>query len=113
MRFVAAIVGCCLLLLVLVDAFQTIVLARRGQRLFRPTRIFYRLTWTTYSSLAKRIRSGKHREDYLSVYGPLSFLTLLGIWAFVVIVSFAFLQWSARAQIAGSTAHFAEAMYLS
>ena len=58
MRILAAISGLGLLLLVLVDTFNTIVLARRTQHTFRLTRLFYQATYPPYRAIARRIRSG-------------------------------------------------------
>jgi hypothetical protein len=44
MRFVASIVGLALLLMVLRDAFETIILPRRVRRKFQFTSICYRAT---------------------------------------------------------------------
>src|SRR5262249_21960913 len=38
-------------------------------------------------------KAGNARENFLSVYGPLSLLLLLGIWAFGLLFSFALLYW--------------------
>jgi hypothetical protein len=45
----AILVGCGLAALVLVDAFNTIVLARRTRHVFRIARLYYRLTWTPFA----------------------------------------------------------------
>src|ERR1700694_2813090 len=99
MRVLAGIAGCSLLLIVLVDAFKTIVLARRAQRLFGITQLFYKFTWAPYVAVARRIRSGKRREDYLSIYGPLSLLALIGFWAVGLALGYGMVQWSADLQV--------------
>lgn len=88
------IVSITLLILILWDAFEVIVLPRRVTRRFRFTRFFYRSTWIPWSWVARKIPSGKWRDGYLSVYGPLSLLFLLIAWAVGLIFSFALLQWS-------------------
>ena len=88
-----------LLILILWDAFEAIVLPRRVTRRFRFTRFFYRSTWVPWSWIAKKIPAGKFRDGYLSVYGPLSLLLLLIIWAVGLIFSFALLQWSLGSRI--------------
>ena len=88
-----------LLIFILWDAFEAIVLPRRVTRRFRFTRFFYRSTWIPWSWIAKKFRAGKWRDGYLSVYGPLSLLFLLIIWALGLIFSFALLQWSLGSRI--------------
>lgn len=95
MRVAAGIVSVILILVILIDVFHTIVLARRTRRSFRITGFFYRLTWRPYAAIARRIKSGHIREDVLGVYGPLSLIALFAFWAVSLILGFALLQWSA------------------
>jgi hypothetical protein len=90
-----------LTLVTLWDAFQTIILARRVSRRFRPTRAFYRLLWTPVRALARTIPPGNRRENVLMVFGPLSLLSLIALWAFGLIFSFALLHWGLGSQIRG------------
>ena len=48
---------------------------------FALARLFYATTWNGWSVLARKMRPGNRREQYLSYYGPLSLLFLLMIWA--------------------------------
>src|SRR3989442_5776935 len=79
MRFPAALMAVALIGFVLWDAFEAIVLPRRVTRRWRLARLFYRLTWTLWSAVARRIASRARRESLLGVYGPLSLLFLLGV----------------------------------
>src|SRR5579884_2992140 len=83
--------GVALVLFVLSDAFESIVLPRRITRRFRMARLFYRTSWHVWSAIARRMAAGKRREAYLSFYGPLSLLMLLGFWAASIVVGFAML----------------------
>lgn len=86
------IAGLCLIIIVLLDAFETIVLPRRITHKLRLTRLFYRATWMPWSAIARRISRPKLRENFLSYFGPLSLLLLLATWAVGLILSFALLQ---------------------
>ena len=99
MRTVVGIVGLALILVVLWDAFETIVLPRRVTRKFRLTRFFYRYTWRPWSALARLLKDPKRREVYLSFFGPLSLLMLLTTWAVGLVFSFGLLQWAAGSQV--------------
>lgn len=92
MHVSVAIAGVLIILAVLLDAFETIVLPRRVQRSFRLTSWFYRHTWVPWARLSRLIRSANRREAFLSYFGPLSLLALLGIWAVGLIFGFAVLQ---------------------
>ncbi len=83
-----------LILVILWDAFETIVLPRRVRRKVRVTSVFFRVTRTPWVALARRMRRGTQREAFLSYYGPLALLFLLVVWAGTLVVSFAMLQWA-------------------
>ena len=84
---IAGIVCC---LGVALDAFQTIVLPRRPTGRFRITRFFFVATWGPWASMAQRTGNKQVREQIYSVYGPLSLLLLLLLWAGLLIVGFSF-----------------------
>ena len=94
MEILSAIFGVVLILVVLGDAFETVVLPRRVTRRVRLARLFFRGTWLPWSALLRWISSGKRRETYLSFYGPLSLLLLLMVWATGLIIGFALLHWA-------------------
>jgi hypothetical protein len=91
MRLAEVIAGFVLLFIVLLDAFEAIVLPRRVTRRFRLTRLFYRTTWIPWRAVGTRFKSTKIREAFFSFYGPLSLLLLLVVWAIGLIAGFALL----------------------
>lgn len=92
MLILSAIAGVVIILLVLLDAFETVVLPRRVQRSFRLTAWFYRHTWVPWTRLSRLIKTPSRRENYLSYFGPLSLILLLVVWACGLILGFALLQ---------------------
>jgi hypothetical protein len=116
MRILAGIAGLILLAVILLDAFETIILPRRVTRYyFRFTRVFYRHVWAPWAALARRMRPGKFRESFLSYFGPLSLLELFVLWAAALIVAFALLHYAAGSAVQGDgpSASFATDLYLS
>lgn len=99
MKIVIAILGGGLILLVLWDAFETIILPRRVTRRIRLTRLFYRYTWLAYSALGTSLLSGRRRGGFFSFYGPLSLLTLVGLWALGLTIGFACLHWAVGSEL--------------
>src|SRR5271156_3163809 len=114
LHIAALIVGLASGFAVFLDAFQTMVLPRRPSGRFRITRLFFLLTWTPWSAIAKRIQNRSVREEVYGIYGPLSLLLLLLLWAVLLIVTFGLLffaigspftepgapaSWSALAQL--------------
>lgn len=94
MAILAYILGIALIVIVLVDAFETVVFPRRVTRRIRLARLFYRLTWPVWSRLAEAFSSAKAQETFLSYYGPLSLPALLCFWAVVLVFGYAFLYWA-------------------
>ncbi len=84
--FIAGLICC---LAVALDAFQTIILPRRPAGRLRITRLFSVLTWKPWSTLAPHIGNKKVREQVYSIYGPLSLLLLLVLWAVLLVIGFA------------------------
>ncbi len=111
--FIAA--GALLLLATLWDAFETMVLSRRVSRGFRLTVLFYRLTWPSWRSIAKRIARGNHRENFLTIYGPLWLLLLVALWAVSMIFAFALMHWGTGSRMAAPDGHdsFFTTLYMS
>jgi hypothetical protein len=99
MKLLIAIAGLFILFVTLWEAFETIILPRRVTRPIRLVRMFYRVTWRFWSSVNRLFRSPKLREAHLSYYGPLSLLGLFATWAFLLILGFAMLHWSAGSAI--------------
>lgn len=89
MQTFTLIAGILCLLIVLFDAFQTIILPRRAVGRFRITRLFYGLTWRPWLLLARLTRNDRKRETIYSYYGPLSLILLLVIWAGGMVLGFA------------------------
>lgn len=102
-------------LIVVWDAFESIILPRRVTRRFRLTRVFYKFTWTNWRFLTHLIPSRKKRETLLSFYGPLSLLVLVGVWAVGLVLGFAMMQYGAGSavNVNGGQPGFATDTYLS
>jgi len=84
--------GAALILLVLLDTFETILQPRRVTHRFRFARFFYRWNWRLWTFVARRITRGKVREAFLAFFGPLSLLALFLTWACGLIIGFALLD---------------------
>src|SRR5208282_3662573 len=90
-----------LILLVLVDTFETMLLPRRVRRQFRFARMFYVYSWAPWAAMARWVRSDKRRNTLLSLFGPLSILVLIGVWAVALIMGFALLHWAIGTPLGG------------
>lgn len=115
MRLIAIIVGIALILIILWDAFETIILPRRVTRRLRLTSLFYTSMWTICSRLVRAMRNRKRREKYLGTFGPISLLLLLALWAAGLIVGYATLHWGLQTKlnVPEETGYFASYLYIS
>lgn len=94
MHVLAALAGVACLWIVLLDAFQTIILPRRATGRFRLTRLFYIATWRPWVFFARRIGNRRKRETAFSYFGPLSLILLLVVWAGLMVAGFGLIYFS-------------------
>ncbi len=94
MRILYLVGGIVCLFVVLLDAFQTIILPRRATGRWRLTRAFYVLTWKPWVFVTRKLRDPRKRESSFSYYGPLSLICLLVVWASAMVVGFALIFYS-------------------
>jgi len=114
-RALALLSSVVVITIVLWDAFETVVLPRTVTRRLRLTRLYFRGTWLGWSRSATLFRADARRERFLAVFGPLSLLGLVGVWAVGLIVGFAGLHWSAGSQLqpSGADIPFLDDLYMS
>src|SRR5580658_1665836 len=116
MHWWASIVGIVLIFIILMDAFETVVLPRRIKRnFFRISVRFYKKTWRLWTAVGRRIRSANRREGFLAYFGPISLFPLLGFWALGLIVGFACVQYGLgeHLTLGNEKITFAKVIYLS
>jgi hypothetical protein len=111
----AVIFGIVIIGVVLLDAFETVVLPRRVTRHFRLTAWFYRRTWIPWKKIAAHIRTSSRQQSFLGYFGPLSLIFLLAFWAASLIVGFALLQYGigGHEQLSHEPITFGRIMYHS
>ena len=107
--------GVAIFLIVLWDAFESIILPRRVTRKFRLARLFYRVTWSAWKCLMFLAPTPKRREALLGFYGPLSLLVLVGVWAVGLVLGFGLMQYGAGSAVVtnGGPTGLNTDMYLS
>ena len=86
------IFGIVIIVVVLLDAFETVVLPRRVLRNFKLTAYFYRRTWIPWRWVARQIKTTSRQQNFLGYFGPLSLILLLAFWAMGLILGFALVQ---------------------
>jgi len=114
-HIIAIVFGAAIIWVVLLDAFETVVLPRRVLRNFRLTAYFYRRTWIPWRKIASYIRPTSRQQNFLGYFGPLSLILLLGFWAAGLIFGFALIQYGigGHEQLSGERLNFAKILYHS
>jgi hypothetical protein len=107
--------GVAIVLIVMWDAFEVIILPRRVTRRFRLSRFFYKTFWRVWRFVTQRLPSKKVRESAFGVFGPLSLLVLVAVWAVGLVVSFGMMQYGAGSavNVTGTNTGFWTDLYLS
>ena len=111
----AVVGGLAIIWVVLLDAFETVVLPRRVLRHFRLTAYFYRRTWIPWRAMARRIKTVSRQQNFLGYFGPLSLILLLGFWAAGLIFGFSLMQYGigGHEQLSGEPLTFGKIVYHS
>jgi len=115
MAIVGILVGVLLVMIVLWETFETIVLPRTIVRQLRLTRVYFKVAWQLYKLGVPRDGASNLRESYLSTFGPLSLLGLIGCWVIVLMFGFTLIQWGLGSHLhtVTGTAGFATDLYMS
>ncbi|MGD0041963.1 MAG: potassium channel family protein, partial [Isosphaeraceae bacterium] len=76
---------------------------------------FYRWSWRLWAAAGRRIRDPQSRLSFVAVYGPISIVLLLVLWAGLMIVAFALIYHSLgpRFQAASGAVGFGTLLYTS
>lgn len=88
MRFV---VGLLLLLVVLIDSFESVVLPRTVRRPIRLTTIFFLLNRAAFKIVSK-LSPCKLKQALLVSFAPVTMIALIGFWAVGLVVGFALME---------------------
>ena len=88
----AIVFGLVIIWMVLLDAFETVVLPRRVLRHFKLTAWFLRRIWIPWRGIARRIKTTSRQQNFLGYFGPLSLILLMVFWAVGLIFGFALIQ---------------------
>jgi Ion channel len=114
-HIIGVVFGVVIVWVVLLDAFETVVLPRRVLRNFKLTAYFYRRTWIPWRGVARRIGKPSRQQNFLGYFGPLSLILLLGFWAAGLILGFALIQYGigGHEQLNGEKLNFGKILYHS
>jgi hypothetical protein len=115
LHIAGVVFGVAIIWVVLLDAFETVVLPRRVLRNFKLTAYFYRRTWIPWRKIASRIKTTSRQQNFLGYFGPLSLILLLGFWASGLIFGFALIQYGmgGHEQLSGERLNFGKILYHS
>jgi hypothetical protein len=97
LHILATLLSLALIVLILIEGFETVVQPRRVTRPYRISRAYYVVFWALWRWAAtKPLAKYKRRAAFLSVFGPLSLLGLFAIWVVGLVLGFGVLLWGVR-----------------
>lgn len=108
--------GLALIAGVLWDGFETMVLPRTVSRRWRLARFYFRTAWSGWSAWGRRFGLDSARARFLAIYGPLSLLGMLLVWAVGLIVGFGVLHLAVGTHLVrqdGRGPSFVDDLYMS
>jgi hypothetical protein len=112
MDFVAFLVGCLCLGLVLWDVFQTIVVPRPTPGRFRITRYLVVYTWAAWREFGVRQRNDVARDQFYGLYAPAAVIMLLGAWLLLLTIGYGLVLFAVRADLQPAPADLLESIYI-
>lgn len=112
MGWLGAAAAVALMVVVIAEAFAAMILPRRVKHIYF-ARLFFRSAWDFWHQTALLIPHGPWRQAFLGVFGPVSLLGLMTLWAGSLIVAFALLHWSIQSAITGTDGGFGLYLYFS
>jgi len=113
MAWIGGLVAVGMILVVLVDAFEVVLLPRRIRHGFRLARTIFRTSWIVGRAAARSLPIGRWRTGFLSTFGPLCLFALVVVWAVGLIFGFALLHWSLGTALSENDAGFGVDLYFS
>ena len=76
-----AFVAAALIAVIFVDTFETTDPPVRVRHAYRLARMYYFTAWLLWRSTVAFLPSARLRQSFLSIFGPLSLLGLVFVWA--------------------------------
>ena len=113
MTWLGVLIAVAMIVVVLVDAFEVVLLPRRIRHGFRLARMFFRTSWLIGRTAARLLPIGRWRTGFLSTFGPLCLFALVVVWAAGLITGFALLHWSLGTELSERDAGFGTYLYFS
>jgi hypothetical protein len=109
-RIVATVGGALLIIAILSDAVATLIVTVGDSGVWRPTRLYYAVTWRAVKALASRLPD-RMGEYALNVYPALSLLGLLVLWLAGLMIGWSLVYWGLNQHVEGATDYGAYVYY--
>lgn len=110
-----SILGLILIVVVIADVFATVFEPRTVERALNLTTVFYGYAWRMTRWIVRVFgKSPTRREALLGKFGPASLIGLIAVWAALLMMGFALLQYGLQQPMNGiESPNFGEYFYLS
>lgn len=90
---VAHLAGWIVVIVILWDAFATIVVPKTVERRISISGIYYNGFWNAWQFVVKRTQDGNFRQTILGAFAPISLLILFVLWGTCLVFGFALINW--------------------
>jgi ion channel len=107
------LVGLALILVVFYDLFQSVVLPRPAINKLATVRFLIRRLWAGWKLVGDRISSIPRREKWLATFGPISVLSVFGLWALALILGYGLMIDGVRSDMRPVPDSFGTSVYFS
>lgn len=108
----SAVAGLVVVTVTVLDLFGTLVITGGVTAAWRPSRLFYHYTWNAWRAVGRRIKAIHRFDRWLSIYAPLSMLSLLLVWLLGLAVGWALIYQGLLGQLHGAS-DFLSLLYYS
>jgi hypothetical protein len=108
----AIVAGLLIIGIIVQDVFEVLLLPRRVRRRWRLSGAFFLGSWSAWRFASRALPHPLTRAGFLSIYGPLSVVTLYATWASGLVLGFGLIQWGLHHALAEPT-RLAADLYLS
>lgn len=107
------IVGALVLMLTVVDVFETVVVPRPSPGPYRLSQALIGLTWRSWRWIGARARTGLARDLFYGLYGPGAAILLLSTWLVMLVVGYGLLFFALRGDLVPSPTDLETSLYFS
>lgn len=111
LKLIVGCIGIAIVLVVMLDVFQSVVVPRAIGWRWRPSAVIVRFGWRTSGWVGMRFNNGARREDFYATFAPALLVTLIVVWVGSLVAGFGIVFYALRDELHPSPDTLWAAMY--